>query len=154
MSPWIKAGLIGGAVIVVLDLMGLIPCVGLIACGLTPVVYAGVGALAAFWMPPLRSAGTAAGQGALAAVVASLMGGIVNTILMAVQVAVTDSSTVLSQLPPEMLEQLGQAGINPASLMTPVTGLASGSVCCLGGLILAAILGAIGAAILAAVKPN
>jgi hypothetical protein len=132
----------------------LIPCVGLIACGLSLLVYAGVGALAAYWMPPLRTAGTAAGQGALAAVVAGLIGGIVNTILIAIQVAVTDSATIMSQVPAESLEALRQAGIDPANLMSPAFGVVTGSVCCLGGLIFAAILGAIGAAIFAAVKPD
>jgi uncharacterized membrane protein YeaQ/YmgE (transglycosylase-associated protein family) len=99
--------------------LGLIPCVGLIACGFSLLVYAGVGALAGYWMPPLRTPGTAAGQGALAAVVAGLIGGIVNTILITIQVAVTDSATILSQVPPETLEQLRQAGIDPASLMSP-----------------------------------
>ena len=154
MSPWMKAGLIGGAVVAVLNLLGLIPCVGLIACGLSLLVYAGVGVLAAYWMPPLRNAGTAAGQGALGAVVAGLIGGIVNTILITVQVAATDSATILNQVPPETLEQLRQSGIDPSSLMSPLFGMATGGVCCLGGLIFAAILGAIGAAIFAAVKPN
>ena len=154
MSPWMKAGLIGGAVVSLLNLLGLIPCVGLIACGASLLAYAGVGALAAYWMPPLRTAGTAAGQGALAAAVASLIGGIVNTIVIAVEVALTDSATILSQIPAESLEQLRQAGIDPASLMSPAFGVATGSVCCLGSLIFAVALGAIGAAILAAVKPD
>ncbi|HSJ52843.1 MAG TPA: hypothetical protein VLC52_03775 [Anaerolineae bacterium] len=154
MSPWMKAGLIGGAVVVVLNLLGLIPCVGLIACGLSLVVYAGVGVLAAYWMPPLRNAGTAAGQGALAAVVAGLIGGIVNTILITIQVAATDTATILQSVPAQTLEQLRQSGIDPASLMSPVWGLATGGLCCLGGLVFAAILGAIGAAIYAAVKPD
>ena len=154
MSPWMKAGLIGGAIVVVLNLLGLIPCVGLFACGLGFVVYAAVGALAAYWMPPPRNAGTSAGQGALAAAVAGLIGGVVNTILIAVQVAITDTSTVISQLPAESLEQLRQAGIDPASLMSPIFGLFTGGVCCLGSLVFAVILGAIGAAIFAAVKPD
>ena len=154
MSPWMKAGLIGGAVVSVLNLLGLIPCVGLIACGLSLLVYAGVGALAAYWLPPVRNAGAAAGQGALAAVVASLIGGVVNTILITIQVAVTDSAAIMSQIPSESLEQLRQAGIDPAGLMSPAFGAVTGSVCCLGGLVFAAILGAIGAAILAAVKPD
>ena len=80
MSPWLKAGLIGGAVLIVLNLLGLIPCVGLITCILGVLAYAGIGALAAYWMPPVRVAGQAAGQGALAALVAGLIGGVVNTV--------------------------------------------------------------------------
>lgn len=154
MSPWMKAGLIGGAIVAILNLLGLIPCVGLIACGLSLLVYAGVGAVAAYWMPPVRSAGTSAGQGALAAVVAAFLGGIVNTIVIAAQIALTDSATLLSAVPAESLEQLRQSGIDPASLMTPTFGVFTGSVCCLGSLAFAAILGAIGAAIFAAVRPE
>jgi len=149
-----KAGLIGGAVVVVLNLLGLIPCVGLIACGLSLLAYIGVGVLAAYWMPPPRAAGTAAGQGALAAALAALIGGVVNTILITIQVAATDTATIINQLPAETLDQLEQSGIDAATLMSPAFGAATGAVCCLGGLIFAAILGAIGAAIMAAVKQN
>lgn len=152
MSPWIKAGLVGAAIVVVLHLLGLIPCVGLITCGLSLLVYAGVGALAAYWMPAPRDAGGAAGQGALAGMLAGLIGGIIYAILATVQVALTDTSAVLSQLPPESLEQLRQAGIDPNSLMGPGLGAFTGSICCLGGLFFAAILGAIGGAIFAAMK--
>ena len=55
---------------------------------------------------------------------------------------------------PETLEQLRQSGSDPATLMSPGFGVATGAVCCLGGLVFAAILGAIGAAIMAAVKEN
>jgi hypothetical protein len=154
MSPWLKAGLIGGAVLIVLNLLGLIPCVGVVTCILGIVAYACIGALAAYWMPPLREAGPAAGQGALAAVLAALIGGIVNTILVVVQMAVTDTSAVLSQIPDEALQSLYDAGVDPATFVGPVGGILGGSMCCVGGLILAAILGAIGGAIFAAVKSD
>ncbi len=154
MSPWIKAGLVGAAIVVVLNLVGLIPCVGLITCGLGLLVYAGVGALAAYWTPPPRNAGTAAGQGSLSGVLAGLIGGIVYAILATVQVAVMETSSILAMMPPESLEQMRQAGIDPSSLMGPGLGLFTGSICCLGGLIFSALLGAIGGAIFAAVKPD
>lgn len=154
MSPWLKAGLIGGAVLVVLNLLGLIPCVGLVTCVLGLLAYAAIGALAAYWMPPLRMAGPAAGQGALAAVLAALIGGIVNAIIITVQMAITDTATILSQIPAETMQQLEQAGVDPSTFVGPGAGAAIGGVCCLGGLIFAAILGAIGGAIFAAVKSD
>ncbi len=157
MSPWLRAGLIGGGVVIVLDLLGLIPCVGLIACILGFLAYIGIGALAAYWLPPVRMAGPAAGQGALAAGLAGLISGVVNTIILLIQMAATDSARVLSQIPAETLEQLEQAGIDPQvfeQFAGPGGALIGGSICCIGGLILAAILGAIGGAIFAAVKSD
>jgi hypothetical protein len=157
MSPWLKAGLVGGAVLVVLNLLGLIPLLGIVCCLLGLVAYAGVGALAAYWMPPVREAGPAAGQGALAAVVAALIGGIVNTIAWLVQAALIPAADVLTQVPPELLQQFQDAGGDPQMLNMfagPMGAAFGGSCCCLGGLILAAILGAIGGAIYAGIKPD
>jgi hypothetical protein len=157
MKPWLKASLIGAAVLVVLSLLSLIPCAGLVTCCLMPVAYAGIGVLAAYWMPPVRLAGPAAGQGALAAVLAALVGGIVNTVLLSVQAAVVDSAQILSQIPPETLRQLEQAGLDPQmfeQFAGPGGALFGGSVCCGGGLVLAAILGAIGGAVYASVQPG
>ena len=154
MSPWVKAGLIGGLVLIVLNLLGLIPCVGFVTCALGLLAYAGIGALAAYWMPPLRSAGPAAGQGAMAAALAALIGGIVNTVVVTIQTAVTDTSAMLSQIPPESIQQLREAGIDPAIFTGPAAGVAAGSLCCVTGLLFAAILGAIGGAVFAAIKAD
>src|SRR5512139_3985040 len=128
MSPWLKAGLIGAAVLVVLDLLSLIPCVGIVTCILGLIVYAGIGVLAAYWIPPVRAAGQAAGQGALAAALAALIGGAVNTIISTVQMAMTDKSAILAQIPAESLEQLRQAGIDPGAFVGPGAGLGVGSL--------------------------
>lgn len=157
MSPWLKAGLVGAAILVVLNLMGLIPCVGFITCILGVLAYAGIGALAAYWMPPVRIPGQAAGQGSLAALVAGLVGGVVNTIVIFIQSSIAGSAQLLSQLPPETLQQLEQAGMDPQMLETfvgPTGAILGGSMCCVGGLILAAILGAIGGAVFAGVRPD
>lgn len=156
-SPWLKAGLIGGAALIVLDLLGLIPCVGLVTCILGLLAYACIGALAAYWMPPVRMADRAAGQGALAAILAALISGIVNTILILIQTAVMGSARILSQIPPQTLRQLQDAGVDPQMLKMftgPRGALLGGSICCVGGLILAAILGAIGGAIFAGIKSD
>lgn len=154
MSPWVKAGLVGGAAVVVLNLLSLIPCAGIVFCGLGLLAYAGVGVLAAYWMPPVREAGPAAGQGALAAGLASVIGGIVNWIVVTVQFATADTATIISSLPQESLQQLRDAGIDPATLAGPGAGAAFGGICCGAGLLIAVVLGAIGAAIFAAVKAD
>ena len=157
MSPWLKAGLVGAAILVVLNLLGLIPCVGFLTCILGLVAYAGIGALAAYWMPPVREAGPAAGQGALAAVIAALVGGVVNMIAMFIQSSALSSAELLSQFPPDTMRQLEQAGLDPGMLDTfvgPTGAILSGSMCCVGGLVLAAILGALGGAIFAGIKAD
>jgi hypothetical protein len=154
MSPWLKAGFIGGAVLVALNLLGLIPCVGCITWILWLLACAGIGVLAAYWMPPVRMAGPAAGQGAMAAALGALISGVVNTIISTIQMAVTDTSAIFQQMPADSLEQLQQAGVDLSTLPWPVLGAGFGSVCCVAGLILAAILGAVGGAIFASVKSN
>jgi hypothetical protein len=154
MKPWLKAGLVGAAVLVALDVVGLIPCACFATCILIPLAYTGTGALAAFWMPPTRLAGPAAGQGALAGLIAALIGGLVNILVLAVQGAIVGADQALSQIPPEFLDQISEVGVDPNLLAGPVGGAISGSLCCGGGLLLAAILAAIGAAIYAAVKPD
>ncbi|MGD2205276.1 MAG: hypothetical protein PVH17_00740 [Anaerolineae bacterium] len=157
MSPWLKAGLVGAVVLVVLNLLGLIPCVGLITCILGLFAYVAIGALAAYWMPPIRMAGPAAGQGALAAGLAAVIGGIVNAIVMLIRTAIVGSAEILSQIPPETLRQLEQAGVDPQmfrQFVGPGGALLGGSICCIGGLILAVILGAIGGAAFAAIQQD
>ena len=154
MSPWLKAGLVGAGVLVVLDLVGLIPCVGCVTLLLGVVAYLGIGMLAAYWMPPPRVAGTGAGQGALAAVLAALIGGLVNTIIATIQLAVADTAAIMSQIPAESIQQLEEMGMDPSLLVGPGAGAMYGSVCCLVGLVLAAILGAVGGAIFAGLKAD
>jgi hypothetical protein len=105
-------------------------------------------------MPPVRMTGQAAGQGAMAAALGALISGVVNTIVSTIQVAVTDTSAILQQVPAESLEQLRQAGIDLNTLPWTALGALTGSVCCITGLIIAAILGAVGGAIFAAVKSS
>jgi len=157
MKPWLKAGLIGAAIMVVLNVMNLLNLPGAITCCvciLWPVVYAGIGALAASFMPPVRDSGTAAGQGALAAALAQFGGGIVLTIITAIQ-----GTTASQVLPPELIQQWQSAGLDPAVLQNvfdklsgPTGGILTGGICCIGGMIVAAILGALGGLIFASIK--
>ena len=59
----LKAGAVGAGVIVLLNLIGLIPCAGCVTCILGLLAYVGAGALAAYWLPPTRTAGQGAGAG-------------------------------------------------------------------------------------------
>ena len=161
MSSWLKAGLIGGAALAFISLLLTFfgQSVGL-GCGITLLAllaFAGTGALASYWMPPIREAGRAAGQGALAAVLAQVIGGIAFTIFGVIQTALVDTTEVISSLDPALVDQLVEMGVDIQALETmlgPAGALLSGSLCCVGGLIFAAILGAVGGALYAAIKPD
>ena len=51
-SPALKAGLIGAAIVLVLNLIGIVPVIGCIGLPLELVAYVVIGALAALWMTP------------------------------------------------------------------------------------------------------
>jgi len=154
--PFLKAGLIGGAALVIITLSGLIPVVGCVSLPLTVIAYVAVGSLAAYWLSPRREAGPAAGQGALAGLIAGLISGLVNAILTPLGLAMSGGTeTLIAQLPPETLQQLEQAGIDPAALFGGGTLAGVTLLCCLpAGLLLGAGLGALGGVILAAAKPE
>ena len=160
MTTWLKAGLIGVGILVVLNLIGLVPVLVCITAPLTFVAYIAVGVLAAYFMPSGREVGTAAGQGALAAVVAGFGGGVVGLVIGMIRAGtggLIQGAEILSSLPPEVQHQFRDLGVGPDVLAgAGGVGLSAvcGSVCCIGGIIFAAILGAIGAAIYAAVKPD
>jgi hypothetical protein len=161
MSSWLKAGLIGGAVLALISLFLTFfgQTVGL-GCGialLALLAFASTGALAVYWMPPIREAGRAAGQGAIAAVLAQVIGGITFTVFGVIQTSLVDTADVISSIDPALLDQLTEMGVEIQALETmlgPAGAVLSGSFCCVGGLIFAAILGAVGGALFAAIKPE
>ncbi len=151
MSNWLKAGLLGAAVIVGLNLAGLIPCVGCVTWILAWVAYGCIGALAAYWMPPQRLPGQAAGQGALAGAIAGAIGGAVGLILAIVGVAVFAPLAALGEAVEGTGAEPGVFGEMLASLVGSVT---CGTGCYAIGVGIAAGLAALGALIFAAMRPE
>jgi hypothetical protein len=156
MPSWLKAGLIGGAILFVLDVVIQIPILGCCGWFLTLFAYIGIGALAAHYTARPRNTGKATGQGAIAAVVAAFIGGVFNFIFTLVKAAIFSATgqfgDVLSQIPPELRYQLRDIGVSPDLLMGFGGSTVCGSICCLTGVFIAAILGAIGGAMYAAMK--
>ena len=152
MSNWLRAGLVGAVAVAVLQLLAVIPCVGCLTWFLLYLAYGCIGALAAYWMPPLRQPGRAAQQGALAGAIAGAIGGTVLVIL-AVGVA-----TIL--LPLEFFGYFMEgASIGPsAQFWETLAGLtrsiAFATSCYAVGVGMAAGLGALGALLFAVIKPD
>ena len=153
MSGWLKAGLIGAAILVVVNLVGIIPLLGCITFPLTLVVYVVIGVLAASYLPPMRTAGKGAGEGALAALIASIIGGITGMVIGIVQASI-GGAQALAQIPPEAMDALSDIGMPPGFLFGPVGATVFGSCCCTLGVLIAVGLAAIGGAIYASVKPE
>lgn len=158
MSGWLKAGLIGAVIVIALKVLEVVPCVACCAIPLEWVAYGCIGALAAHWIVSGRTMGSAAGQGALAGLIAAAIGGVVGVgvnVVGATALAPLQVS-MLRQLPPEVLQQMAESGVDPSMLTGAGTGavetITSGAVCCGVGLVIAAALGALGGLIFAAVK--
>jgi hypothetical protein len=160
MSGWLKAGLIGAVIVVVLKVLEVVPCVNCCAIPLEWVAYGCIGALAAYWTVSGRTMASGAGQGALAALIAAAIGGVIGIGVSVVGAAVLAPFQVamLRQMPPEVLRELANAGIDPGLITrtggSAVESVTSGAMCCGVGLVIAAALGALGGLIFAAVRPQ
>jgi hypothetical protein len=158
MSGWLKAGLIGAGILVAISVVGVIPCIGCCALPLEWVAFGCIGALAAYWIPPTRAMGTAAAHGALAALIAAAIGGVVGIGVDLVGEAVLGPAQLawLNQLPPDVLRGLYEAGIDPRMLagegVGAFTSVMGSSVCCGISLGIGAALGAVGGLVFAAIK--
>ena len=151
----LKAGAIGAVIAVLLTLIELIPvpflgcCIFLVLL----VLWAVVGVLAGYFgnqSNPNQTPGEAAQAGAVAGVITALAGGLISTIMSAIQVATGNTARAFAQLPPETWQQLRDAGIDPNTFMAG-SGvgiiLVTVGCCCIVGPLLAAGLGAIGGAL-------
>ena len=155
MQAGLKAGGIGAAVMIVLALLGLIPIpfLGCLCCLLAFAAMIGAGVMAARYTPAPRTSGGAAGAGAIAGLLSGLGYGLVNAI-----VAVVRGASGAASIPPEVMQQLEQASGDPQTFSSVFSFMAStggaavtGSLCCIGALLLGAALGAVGGAIGAAI---
>jgi hypothetical protein len=151
MSNWLKAGLLGAPVVVGLQVLGIIPCVGCVTWILGFVAYGCFGALAAYWMPPRRLPGPAAAQGALAGAIAGAIGGGVGLVL------ALGISTVFVTLGVLGVAMEG-TGFDPSALWemfaTVVGSATCGTGCYALGVGIAAGLGAMGGLLFAAIQPE
>jgi hypothetical protein len=151
MSNWLRAGLIGAGVMVLLGILGILPCVTCFTWILALITYGCVGALAAYWMPSPRQPGPAAGHGALAGAIAAAIGGGVWLILLLGAAVVFVPVGILG-------DALEGTGVDPAALWETIFSVIGSITCGTGcytlGIGIAAGLGALGGLICAAIQPE
>jgi hypothetical protein len=142
----LKAGLIGLAVMLVLTVINrLLPISGVwvyVSCGVSSLMYVGIGVLAGFFLAGPRTAGKGAGAGAIAGLISAVVGGIVGGVILVLQMK---SGGPVSGLDPQQMQQLAELGIDPVVFTIP-------GIACSTGLGIG--LAAIGGAIFAAIKPD
>jgi hypothetical protein len=153
MSASLKAGLIGAGVAIVLSLLSLVPCLGCITVILALALYVGVGVLAAHWMETPRDAGKGAGSGAVAGLITAFGNGLTTIIINAFRFTVGGGQAMirqqLRQLPPQILQQWRDLGLNPDVLANPGLIVGASAIGCGIAMVVAAGLGAAGGAIYA-----
>ncbi len=119
MAAGLKAGLVGGVVLVALGALGLVTYVlpaesrttaSLLLCIPTLLAYPAIGVLAAIWLKPPLSRGRYIGAGALAGLVGGLMEGAFDIATQLVLSSTGLYEQALGQLSTEQLEALGQVG--------------------------------------------
>ena len=114
-----------------------------------------IGMLAASYLPPVREVGSAAGQGALAALIAGVIGSLVQWLIQVLRVALFDAGGMIDQIPPELWEQMDRMGTEIPEFAFGVGGAGLfGGCCCSFSVFIAAGLGALGGLLYALFKPE
>jgi len=151
----LKAGLIGLAVMVVISLINQLllveiyakqPILSFASCGVSVVLYVGIGVLAGLFLPAPRKAGDGAKAGLIAGLISAVVSVLLGVLIMFIR---TQSGAPLPGVTPEQLEMIEESGIN-MGLIT----LISGSVGAICGAGIGAGAAAGGGALLAAIKPD
>jgi len=142
----LKAGLIGVAVLLMITVINnLLPISGglvYVMCGVSMLIYAGIGVLAGFFLAAPRTAGKGAGAGAIAGLISGGINGVVGYVIISIRLA---QGLGYPGLDPQQMQQLTEMGMDPQLFAIP------GAIC---GMAIGAGLAAIGGAIFAAVKPD
>ena len=142
----LKAGLIGIVVLLVITATNnLLPIAGTLTyvmCGVSMLIYVGVGILAGFFLDPPRTPGKGAGAGAIAGLISGGVNGVIGFIIIFVRLA---QGLGYPGLTPEQLQQVNEMGMNLQLLAIP------GAIC---GLLIGSGVAAIGGAVFGATKPD
>ena len=116
-----------------------------ISCGVNLVIYAGIGALAGFFLAPPRTPGKGAGAGAIAGLISGVTSSAVGAAILFAQVS---SGQGIPGVDPQQMQMIAESGMSPIVLVV------SGSIGALCGMAIGVGVTAIGGAIFAAVRPD
>jgi len=142
----LKAGLIGVIILLVITAINnLLPISGnlvYVMCGISMLIYAGIGVLAGLFLAAPRTPGKGAGAGAIAGLVSGVINGVIGFVIISIRLA---QGLGYPGLDPQQMQQMNEMGMNLQLLAIP------GAVC---GAAIGAGMAAIGGAIFAAVKAD
>ncbi|HRX02531.1 MAG: hypothetical protein KDI07_17750 [Anaerolineae bacterium] len=150
----LQAGLFGGGMALLLDLIALLPYIGpVIAVPLYPLAFFLTGLIAVRITPYSPSVGEAASGGAVAGLVAAVIGGLGAMFLYPIRLKIAGGPEDLVRLlSPDTVQSLVERGINPVALMDIFGGVGLGIFCCSMQLTTGILLAALGASLLAAYR--
>jgi hypothetical protein len=150
----LQAGLLGAGMAVVLDLITLLPYVGFcIALPLYPLAFFVTGLAVVRVADVTPPVGRATIAGATAGFIAGGIGGLVAMFLIPLQVALAGGAGEIARLlPPETVEGLIRAGLDPVAVVDFVTKAGFGIFFWIAQLITAVVLASIAAALSAAYR--
>jgi hypothetical protein len=143
----LKAGGIGALVLIGVTLINqfVINTAGALVyvmCGVSLLLYLGIGIMAAWFLDPERTAGKGAAAGALAGLISVVISSALGLTISLTRISQTGA---IPGTTPEQMEQLAQLNLNPSLLIIP------GAIC---GLLIGVGIATGGGALLAAVKPD
>ena len=151
----LKAGLIGVVVMVLISLINQLllaelfaarPALSFASCGVSVVLYVGVGVLAGIFLSPPRTAGDGAKAGLIAGLISAVISVGLGVVIMVIR---TRSGAPLPGVTPEQLQMMEEQGMNLGRLT-----LLSGTIGAVCGAGIGAGAAAGGGALLAAIKPD
>lgn len=148
----LQAGLFGGGLAVLLDLIGLLPYVGLcLALPLFPVVFFVTGLATVRVVEGEPDVGLAAFGGVGAGLLAGLIGGLAAMFLAPLRLSIAGGpQAVVQLLSPDLVQRLVERGLDPVAVMDFAAGVGAGMLGCTLQLGSAVVLAALGAALYAA----
>jgi len=140
-----KAGLIGLAALLVMVVINQFLPAGVLvylSCGVSMLIYVGIGVLAGRFLESPRTPGKGSGAGAIAGAISATINGIVGSTIMIIR---WTQGWGLPGVDPQQMQMLVESGMNPMLTAIP------GAIC---GLAMGVGVAAIGGAIYAAIQPD
>lgn len=152
--PILQAGLFGGGIAVLLGFIALLPYIGLcISLPLYPLAFFFTGMAVVRVADQQAGVSQASAAGAAAGAIAGIVGGLAALFLAPLRLAVAGGAEELvASLPPDVVQSLVEAGLDPVAVMELLGGVGAGALCCSAQLVSGALLAAAGAALYAAYR--